>query len=170
MTRVLTEKLKADRKVMALKIKALAESLGATADIEWEEPTSTFRKRRTIVHIKAARGLRLNVDLDGDSCQPDVHVLSWHIDLDTDARLADSFGNINRHHFRKATYYGDGFEGLFGLEGMVELGLCKARDGDAFSAEREAAKIAVEGTAAERNARWAVWREEEERLKREAAA
>lgn len=168
MTYALTEKRKADRKVMALKLKALAESLGATADIEWEEPTSTFRKRRTIVHIKAARGLCLNVDLDGDSCQPDIHVLSWHMDLDTDARLDDSFGNINRHHFRKATYFGEGFEGPWGLEGQVELGLCKARDGDAFNAEREAVKVATEGTAAERNARWAEWREEE-RLKREAA-
>jgi len=165
----LSEKLKADRKVMALKLKALAEFLGATAEIQWEDPASTYYKRRTIVHIKAARGLLLNVDLNGDSCQPDVHVLSWHIDLDSDARLADSFGNINQFHFRKATYFGEGFEGLWGIEGQVELGLCKARDGDAFSAEREAAKIEVEGTAAERNARWAEWREEE-RLKRGAAA
>lgn len=146
-----------DRAIMAQRVADLAQSLGATAEIE------PMGDRELWVKIRAARGLCLTVDFDGDSRQQreGVWVLSWHIATDSDACLDDSFGgSVNPHHFSKATYIGRGFDGLFGLLGQVELGLCKARDGDAFNAEREAAQVAKNGSAADRAAYWAKCREE----------
>lgn len=148
-----------DRDAMASQLEALAVSLGA------EVSRGEFHgEREIVVSIRAARGLCLNVDFDGDSSQQrgGIWVLSWHMSTDTDARLADSFGgDVNPHHYRKATYIARGFEGLFGVLGMVELGLCKARDGDAFSAERERRMIEKSGeTAAQASERWAKYRED----------
>lgn len=149
----LTERRKADRLKMALELVALATSLGATAAIE-PEGSITYAPYRIVVRITAARGLRIAVDFDGKSCQPDVHVMSWHFDLNCDTCLSDRFGllgTINLYHFRKATYVAHGFDALcLGLEYGLEL----ARDGTAFDSVREASSIAENGTAAERNARW----------------
>lgn len=153
MTKPLTVSRAADRAKMAERLATLARSLGAEATIE----AAPLSERGVVVRIVAARGLCLNVDFDGDSRQQreGVWVLSWHMGLKTDACLADSFGgNVNPHHHRKATYIGRGFEGLGGVLGQAELGLCKARDGDAFSAEREARAIAKDGTWQARQARF----------------
>lgn len=153
MTNTLTERRKADRSKMADALASLARAQGATVAVE-PEGSCAYRPHRIVVRVEAARGLRVAIDFDGKSCQPDVHVMSWNFDLSSDARLSDRFarlGSINEYHHRKATYVAHGFEALcFALE----FGLTLARDGTAFDVDREAAAIAKDGTAAEQNARW----------------
>jgi hypothetical protein len=149
----LTERRKADRAKMATIIAEIAREYGATAEIKPEGSTS-YRQRRIMVKIVAQRGLCLNLDFDGQSVQPDIHVMSWHFNTDTDTCLSDKFGvlgSINPYHFRKATYIGEGFKDLcFALRYGLEL----AQNGEAFDEDREVAAIAKDGTAAERAARW----------------
>ncbi|TPI86406.1 hypothetical protein [Mesorhizobium sp. B2-8-9] len=157
---MLTEKRKADRLQMAAEMEKLIVANGAT--FERVEGGTLFPGPRAIhLNIKAARGLQLLIDLDGDSVQPDIHVLSWHFSGDTDACFADAFsgrfGTLNNYHWRKATYIAEGFQALCLA---VEYGLTLARDGRAFDAAREAVHIAENGTAAERKKRWDIWREE----------
>jgi hypothetical protein len=153
----LTERKKADRLAMAAALEKLILAHGAT--FERLEP-APLSPRAIWLQVRAPRGLCVTVDLDGDSCQPDVHVLSWHIAQDSDARLSDRLalmGSINTHHWSKATMIAEGFESLCRA---LEFGLEAARDGSAFSPEREAAAIAKNGTAAERQARFDAWRDE----------
>jgi len=160
----LQERRKADRAKMAEAVRAL--ECGATAEIEY---CRYGEQRRVDVHIRADRGLQLSLDFNGESTQPDIYVLSWHMALDSDARLADDFCGIERlntSHWRKAT------DVAYGLDLLLEVlrkRLECVRDGRAFSAEREAASIAKNGTAAEQEAQWAKWREEESACKSEAA-
>lgn len=155
----LTEKRAADRIKMAAILQDLIIDCGATY-ARRDGVAGGYPGPRVIrLEVRAPRGLCVAVDLDGESCQPDVHVLSWHMSSDTDARLSDSFGgNVNRCHFRKATYIAHGFEDLCD---QLREGLEKAASGRAFDAQREADCIAKDGTAAERAARWNKWREEE---------
>lgn len=152
----LTERRKADRAKMAQEIADLAPTMGANAVIN-PEGYSAVAPRRVTVAIRAARGLRVDIDFDGETSIPDRHIVSWCIATDSDARLSDKFaryGSINPYHFGKATCFADGFDALCLA---VEYGLECARDGSAFDAEREAAAIAKDGTAAEREARWAAY-------------
>lgn len=149
----LTERRKSDRAKMADAVADIAREYGATATIE-PEGSNSISPRRVMVRIEAQRGLCLNLDFDGQSCQPDIHVLSWHFNHDTDACLSDrfaSFGSLNRFHFRKATHVAYGYTNLIA---MLEHCLDLAQGGEAFDLDREAAAIAADGTAAERNARW----------------
>lgn len=171
----LTETRKPDRAKMAKLLVAAVLGAGAVkAEIKPEsgDPTDYYDGRRTTVSIEAERGLHLGVDFNGRTpqSQPDIHVLSWHIrSTDSDARLADVFGYdaVNPHHFLKATQVAHGFEQLCE---MVVRGVTMARDGSAFSPEREAAMIAKHGTAAERSAQWAQWRAEEQNASQGATA
>lgn len=163
----LTMTRKADRAKMAVIIADLARSLGAEAVIHPDDPNGLYDGRLTRVAVTAARGLKVSVDFNGKSWQPDIYVLSWHMDLDTDACLDDSFGNINPFHFRKATYTADGFEHL---KEQLSRGLRKAADGSAFNAEREAASIAKDGTWQERKERFRRGREEWEAQRAAKAA
>jgi len=153
----LTERRKADRAQMAQAVVALATELGATARLKPEG--ESLSPHEVNVHIRAARGLCVTASFDGQSPQPDVHVVSWHMARDVDTCLADTFtraGEPNRYHFRKATAVAYGFDNLLHV---LRTGLELAASGEAFSAEREAAAIAKAGeTAAERNARYAAWR------------
>ena len=149
---MLTEKRKADREKMAAAVIALATECDATAAIDPDWPG----ERAIMLEIRAARGLCLNIDFDGDSPQPDVHVLSWHMSTDVDTCFADAFGDLNRFHYRKATGVAHGFDELLR---SIHTGLTLAASGEAFSAEREAAAIAKAGeTAAQRNSRYDAWR------------
>ncbi len=153
-----TEKRKADRAKMAAELIEVATKAGATAAIDTEWPS----ERAVMIRIVAACGLQLNIDFDGDSPQPDTHVLSWHISRDFDTCLADAFsrvGSVSTVHFHKATSIADGFDDLCRI---VTNGLTLAADGTAFDAAREATAIAKAGeTAATRNARYAAWRDAE---------
>lgn len=154
---MLTEKRKADREKMAAAIIALATECGATAAIDPDWPG----ERAIMIRIQAARGLRLYIDFDGDSSQPDVYVLSWHMSTDVDTCFADAFSRggrvpLNSIHWRKATDVAYGFDALLTA---LRASLLQAQSGEAFSPEREAAAIAKAGeTAAQRNARYDAWR------------
>lgn len=151
-----TEKKKADRAKMAEIVRALAVEMGCEAEIE-DKPYGEISPQMVMVKIRTDRGLKLTIDFDGKSCQPDVHVMSWHMDTKVDTRLADAFGDINPYHFCKATDVAYGFDSLIRILSR-KLELC--RTGAAYSPEREAASIAKDGTAAERAARFAAYRAE----------
>lgn len=119
----LTERRKADREAMAAQLQALALQHGATARrCEFEGP------REIALEIEAPGGLRVRVDLDGDSVQPDVHVLPW-VCWAEGVRLAPGFGTVNPHHGRKATHVARGWPGL---RAEIERGLRAAADGTAY--------------------------------------
>ena len=146
----LTEKKKADRIKMAELVRALAVEMGLTAEVV-DKPFGDMSPHMIMVKIRSKEGLKLHVDFDGKTSQPDVHVLSWHMDTDVDTRLADAFGDINRFHYCKATDIAYGTDELLRILAWKFL---KIQNGTAFSPEREAAHIAKNGTAAERKARF----------------
>ena len=147
----LTERRKADRAKMAAAVQALAVEMGAAAEIV-VRPYGDMSPQMIVTKIRTDRGLCLNVDFDGESCQPDVHVLSWHMAHDVDTCLADAFGSVNPHHFHKST---DVARGLPQLLDVLRRRLAMCADGSAYSPEREARQIAKNGTAADRAARFA---------------
>ena len=132
----LSVKRKADRKAMAEQIIRLATNLNASAYID--EVVNEVN-RETWVRIVAAQGLRLTVTLDGQSCQPDVHVLSWHIATGHETKIADSFGanaGVNELHRHKATDVCHGYNDLLKT---LDTRLRRAFDGRAFMPEAEQA-------------------------------
>lgn len=126
---MLTERRKADREKMAAEVSALAISLGAKVEISNPAPLSP---RGIWVEIEAPGGLSVTVDFDGQSCQPDVHVISWHMrPARNKARLAPCFpgGDVNPFHRQKATYIARGFDEL--CAHLREV-LAMARDGSIY--------------------------------------
>lgn len=119
---MLTERRKADREEMARQIRALCAELGAEVD-------ETALPRGVAIEIEAPGGLCVHVLFEGDSCQPDVHVIPWF--TRSGARLVPAFGEVNPHHFGKATHVAHGSEAL-----LAELrrGLSMACDGTAYQA------------------------------------
>lgn len=161
----LTERRKADRLKMAEIVRALAVECGAKAEIV-DKPYGDLSPQEIVVKIVAPGGLRLGVDFDGKSCQPDVHVLSWHVDSSkADACLADAFAHsLNRIHFHKATDVAYGFDALCDV---LRRKLAMCADGTAYDPVRTAAAIAKYGTFEERNEAWA--RNKAERDRQRAA-
>lgn len=153
---MLTERRKADRAEMARRVIECAKARGAGAEID---DIFNGSDRELWVNIRTVRGLCLTLDFDGDSPQPDTHVMSWHMATDVDTCFADDFaviGDLNRLHFRKATSFADSFDDLLST---LDRGLALAETGAAFDNAREAAAIALAGeTAAERCARYDAWR------------
>lgn len=166
--RTLSETRKKDRAEIAALVCATLSEL--KIDHSWtREGFDECYKKAHVIKIDAPRGLRLRIEIDGESCQPDVHVLPWHFDSKSDTCFSDAFGNINQCHFRKATLVAEGTDGL--LAHLREQ-LAMALDGTAFSPEREAASIVKDGTWQEREARWEEYRKEfqaEQARKGEAA-
>jgi hypothetical protein len=117
-----SERRAADRTTMANALETMAVELGATVERSEHE-------REISLRISAPGGLCVSVDLDGASCQPDVHVIPWHMGLDSDKRLARSFGDVNPYHFRKATHVARGW---VALKEEIERGLRAAVDGSAY--------------------------------------
>lgn len=129
MTKILTSKTErkaADRKFIANAVIELAERLGLKFD--W---TDSPENRGISVNLQAPSGLSVRVSLEGRSCQPDIHVLSWHMAYESKLKLNDATfgGNVNPHHKQKATYVAYGFEQL-----MIQLekGFKMANDGSAY--------------------------------------
>lgn len=116
----LTERRKADREEMARQIRALCAELGAEVD-------ETALPRGVALEIETPGGLCTHLMIEGDSCQPDVHVIPWF--TRGGARLAPAFGEVNPHHFGKATHVAYGSTAL-----LAELrrGLTMARDDSAY--------------------------------------
>ena len=81
--------------------------------------------------ILAAKGLGVTVVLSKDSIQPDIHVLSWYIDINSTTQLNNATfgGQVNPHHKRKATYVAYGFDNLLS---QLKHGLEMAADGSSF--------------------------------------
>lgn len=104
----LTERRLSDRKTMAKLVCDLAKEFLFESEIE--EP---YSPRELNVLIKTKHGLRLVVDFDGNSKQPDVFVLSWFIRNDPNTKLSSNFAPlVNTVHYRKATDVTYGFKSL----------------------------------------------------------
>lgn len=126
-TTTLLETRAADREAMAKQLQLLIGECGATYERE-------AAQRAIFLHISAPGGLCLTMDLDGDSPQPNVYLLSWHMSHTSERRLNDATfgGNVNPHHRRKATYLAHGFEDL---KVQLSRGLKMAADGSAYLPE-----------------------------------
>lgn len=124
-TRKLTERRKADRETMVVDVANAALRVpGVKVALNRDMGT-----REVWTHIKGARGLSLTVVFDGDSSQPDVHVLSWH-GVEAPHKLSPSFApSVNNFHWHKATDIHEGFDGLCDL---IVRRLRSAADGTAF--------------------------------------
>lgn len=121
---------KLQRAALATQIEAVARACGAEPRRIGEAETYPG-KRRVIVDIVAARGLRLTVELNGDSAQPGVFVLSWHVASGHETKLTEAFapGNVNPFHRQKAATICEGADAL-----LLHLArqLRMAADGTAF--------------------------------------
>lgn len=102
----LSEKRAKDRKLMAEHLIAAARGAGATAEI------SLTRDREIWVEIKVAGGARVTVDFDGDSWQPDIHVVTWNMETESDATFSGYMPSVNPFHRRKSGFVAYGFDAL----------------------------------------------------------
>jgi len=104
----LDERKKADRAKMAAAVIELAESMGATVEVEREQPGHPYKARRISLTIRTPGGAYLPAEFDGDSCQPGVHVWCWNTELDSLFAFSGAMGDVNPHHFAKAqrVWYG----------------------------------------------------------------
>jgi hypothetical protein len=127
-TTALTERRKADRLVMGLRLLEIATKHGAEGNREHDD-------EEVRVEIRHPSGLRCFVWFSRRSLQPDVHVIPWHLGPACRARLAPSFGEVNQHHGRKATHVARGWGAL---AGEIERGLAAAADGSAYLQEQAA--------------------------------
>jgi hypothetical protein len=132
----LTERRAADRKTMADAVEKLILACGATCTRL--EGGGYPGPRAIQLDLVAPGGLELSVDFDGDSCQPDVYVLSWHMGLHATLRLNNATfgGDVNACHQRKATYIARGFDDLCT---QLKAGLLMAQDGTAYLPEAASA-------------------------------
>lgn len=126
----LTERRAADRAKMADELERIATAAGATVT----RPES-YSSREIRLEIKVTGGARIHVDFDGDSCQPDTHVCTWNVELDSPACFGD-FGSVNKYHRRKATRVCYGFDHLCET---LQRDIAKLLSGEAYSAEHSRA-------------------------------
>lgn len=125
----LSERRAGDRNKMAAAIEQLVVECGASFIRATGEDDPGPNEIN--INVTAPGGLRLLVDFDGKSAQPDVHVLSWNMSFDSTKRLNNATfgGDVNSIHFRKATYVARGFEDLCT---QLRAGLLMAKDGSAY--------------------------------------
>lgn len=126
----LSERRKADREAMARTVEALAVKHGCTCtrrELPW------LNRHAIGLELSLRGGLHLNLDFDGKSCQPNVHVLPWHMRGDVQHYLNPSVfdWNVNPHHGHKATLVRQGSAALFD---HLERVMAAAADGSAFTA------------------------------------
>lgn len=128
-----SETRRVDRMVMLNIVAALVVECGARVIEREDEPGCFLGTRACLVTLETENGLRLTVDFDGASTQPNIHVLSWYIATDHkwDAvKLAPGFApSVNPYHWHKATDICEGFESLCAT---LRKRLASARDGTAF--------------------------------------
>lgn len=106
----LTERRGPDRHEIVRRVCVLCEHHGVGHRVEEDY---LGNKRSIAVHIVGADGLGLTFDVDGTTCQPDTHVLSWHFSFDLPREDRERFRNRvilpgfaqdrNSFHKRKAT-------------------------------------------------------------------
>lgn len=141
MEKKMTTGTKSGRELMASVIEALATTLGAkVARLEGEG----YPGHRVIrLEIEAAKGLRVGINLDGKS-KDTSFLLAWNIQSDAKAMLTNVFGEVNQHHFSKATHIAFGFEDL---KRQITRGLTMARDGTAFRSDSEVESLTTASRA-----------------------
>lgn len=153
-----------DRAAMAETVRAIfAASPNGTVTVE-PDGSNSIVPRRTSVSFVHAGGIAVHVEFDGDSAmdREGSFCMPWHTITNTDACMSNAFGfavhgSINPHHFSKCTTFANGFDDLCKtLRRAVEC----LDSGAAYDAERQAAKIAKEGTWQQRAAKWEQWRQE----------
>jgi hypothetical protein len=140
MTTVLSERRASDRKTMAAALETLILECGAT--FERLEGPGFASPHEIMLEVTAPGGLRVPIELDGKSPQPDVHVLTWHMHYDSKKRLNGAVfgGGVNPHHFRKATYVAYGFKDLCA---QLRSALLMCKDGTAYLADEPSREAAV---------------------------
>lgn len=121
---MLSERRKADRTKMMAQVIALGRQYDATIETH-PEGDCFLGPRATLTRFVFSGGLAVSVGFDGQSCQPDVHVLSWHMDYRTDtehteyhssknAKISAAFAllcdSVNLYHRQKATRVCYGFD------------------------------------------------------------
>ncbi len=106
-----TERKKADREKMAAIVEAIAATHGATTERpDW---FPEIYPRGVMVSITTPGGLNVSVDFSGESTQPDVFVLSWHMATDSSLLISGRFSyHVNEYHRGKATDICEGFDAL----------------------------------------------------------
>jgi len=166
----LSETRKADRTKIAQLVSDVCSEF--KIDHKWtREGFDEAYPKAHVIEIMAPRGVRCRIELDGDSCQPNVHVLPWNVAIDSDARFSARFGSVNQAHHQKMTAVAYNTDGL-----LAHLRSCfrLINSGAAFDEEREKEAIAKYGSAAERMAKWkeylAEWLEQQAKAKEEAHA
>ena len=120
--------------------------------------TNSICPRRTVVEFVHGGGGAVHIEFDGDSSldREGIFCMPWHMILDTDARFADAFGlavggSINPHHYGKCTTFASGFDDLCQSLGRA---IDCLDSGEAYDADREAAKVVERGSWNERKARF----------------
>ena len=92
---VLSETRKADRPKMAAKLAEVVRAAGGQAKIA----PVPYKQDAILVSIIPPGGGRVSVDFDGKSSQPNVFVLNWCIDIDSDDRFNPvHWASINNYH------------------------------------------------------------------------
>lgn len=133
------ETRKEDREIMLRAMQRLCEKFGVPYEIDRAFLGSA---RAVAIGIRGPTGLALTVDFDGNSCQPDVFVLSWH--MMTDSRFdntiirSDFAQSHNEYHKRKAT---DVFRGFESLIRVMSIRLQRIADGTATEEGEPAKRI-----------------------------
>jgi len=123
----------ADRETMARQVEALVAKYRAWT-CERDDVIDGTEGRELWLNLSGPHGLKLTLDLDGDSHQQrqGTFVLSWH-GVDADVRLAPTFApSVNTFHWHKAT---DVCEGWADVLAVLARRLQSACDGSAFSTQ-----------------------------------
>lgn len=120
----LSEKRAADRLLMAQQVMDLVRRHGFTCDMD-----DGLGPRELWVNIQTIHGLALTVDFDGNSPQPDTHVLSWHGVQAPHKLRADFAHGVNPVHWHKATDVCEGFDSLLSI---LDRRLTAIKEGRAF--------------------------------------
>lgn len=148
----LTVTRKGDRAKMAAAVKAVAESLGATVEVEPEDPAHPYRNREWRLKINVAGGAYLPISITGDSPHrpdPNVFVCTWNTELDSLFAFSGRMGDVNPHHFSKVTRIAHGLEDLLDI---LRSDIPTLLSGEGYSSER-ARKLAEGRRQSLRNAR-----------------
>ena len=129
MKKPLSVRRQADRIFMAAALVKLVNECGASCQVNPLDSYPGDREKKVVIDTPA--GLQLTVEFDGDSSHPNVFVLSWHMHWQAEDHLNNATfgGNVNCHHFRKATYVAHGFDDLCS---QLRKGLTMAIDRTAF--------------------------------------
>lgn len=130
----LTERRAADRLAMANAVETLALSLGAAVT-----RPERFVPRQVRLAIATPHGCEVSVDFDGDTTQPDVHVITWNVASNSLYAFSGALGDVNPHHFAKVNRVGYGLDDLLRI---LARDIPALLDGRGYSAERAAKRAA----------------------------